>query len=644
MIHPDRRDEAPRSRIGDAIALGVGVAALVLGAWITSRFVVNVVNYEVIALPASADTTHAPFRQLVTVVPWVLVAGGALAMALFGRSRRSSGVSGVGRTGGLCGWPAWALAVIVGMWWIGPGPGFVSLCAFAIAAGCGLRAVARSALSRCADAAPSTATSIPDAERSPRRGDVDLACLIGLVVAIVLATAWQVHLQHVYWRHFALGFGDFGLFTQELEYCLPWKAVADRFVDTRMGYHAVFMFYALAPLYALFRSPVFLMVVGPLALNIAAVAFYGWARRRSGSAPIALALALTWLLLPSLSRMPFANQYGFQSVYLAVPWLAFAICFGLEGRWRASHVCLAGAILCEETVCGVAVGWGAYVALFHRDRRVTGIVIVAVSVAYLLICTQWLIPHFAARGTYTRVDLFGAVSPGVVFDRLFGRMRPALYVLAITAAVIPTALRGARLLVPIAPTLLLVLLIENPDYLNIKYWHQSTLLPLVFMAGAVGAIGQRTGVAGQRPSIAAWPRTIGLLTTALLMHHLLGATPLAQSYRIHLANPALRQADPRMAVVEFVRSRFDRTETRVVATEMLAAHFCDFYEIRKLSWRAEAPALPPADVLVIDHGDHRDAVVAAGNLRRFETWAQGHGYRLLDRVAGVSVWGIDAGE
>jgi len=123
------------------------------------------------------------------------------------------------------------------------------------------------------------------------------------------------------------------------------------------------------------------------------------------------------------------------------------------------------------------------------------------------------------------------------------------------------------------------------------------------------------------------------------LHQFLGATPIAQSYRIHRANAErLSKDDPRMAAVEYVRSRYARERTRVTATEMMAAHFCDYYEIRKLTWSADAPTDPRSDVLVLDHGDGRDSVVAAGAMDAFESRAGGAGYRLVENVSGVSIW------
>ncbi len=56
-------------------------------------------------------------------------------------------------------------------------------------------------------------------------------------------------------------------------------------------------------------------------------------------------------------------------------------------------------------------------------------------------------------------------------------------------------LKGWRMALAAVPTLLLVLLIQEEDQLNIKFWHQATLLPLLFFAGIASMAQWRSGSA-----------------------------------------------------------------------------------------------------------------------------------------------------
>lgn len=492
---------------------------------------------------------------------------------------------------------------------------------------------------------------------------------------IVAATVWHALQQTHFWQHFLLGYADFGFFTTELEHCLPWKDVGEnRFADTRLGYHAVWMFYLLVPFHAVFRSPLFLMVVGPLALNIAAAAFYGLARERSGSRLAGLVVGVAWLALPSVTRLPYSNTYGFQSAYLAVPWLAFAIMLGVRGKWSASHACLAAAVLCEETVCGVAFGWGAILTLFSPRRR-DGLVIMAGSVLYLLVMAGWVIPAFAAEGVYTRLHLFGDTSSQELVKRLF-RDRVPLFLLALVVPLLPGLLRGWRLLPAALPTLLLVLLLQQRDYLNIKYWHQTTILPVLFAAAAVGVtrFPARRGVAineangdsadwghvadgdgrrgGSAPRGGVWAqpncfapppdcvslaKPLALLVSVALFHFVMGSSPAAQAERIYSADPRLQQRDARLDAVELIRREFSPERFTVVATERMAAHFTDY----RMVWPAGRMKLgrefDQGNVIVIDRSDRWDRVVLEDQADEFITVAGQSGYRVVAQVGPVVV-------
>lgn len=444
-----------------------------------------------------------------------------------------------------------------------------------------------------------------------------------LALTIAAATAWHVRQQVVFWQHFMLGYADFGLFVTELEHCLPYKPVGDlRFIDTRMGYHCIPVFYLLAPIYALVRSPVLLMLVGPLLLNLCAVPFYQLVRERTGDKVVALLVAMSWLILPSLSRLPYSNTYGFQSIYLAAPWLAWALCFASRGRWRASHLCLAGALLCEETVCGVALGWGVYLALFGGRRR-DGVIIAAVSILYLVLCTTVIIPAFAASGTYTRVQLFGDINWATAAERLM-RPRALLYLLALAAPLVVGWSKAVRLLVPAIPPLLLVLLLDD-DYLNIKYWHQTTILVVLFWATTSGVIA---GL-GYRVRVRAAARSAGLLIAVLLFHPWLAYSPFSQAGRMAAADPRMAAEDPRMSMVRGVRNSFAADDVVVIATERMAAHFTDFKMVYAAHDIDPARFADRPTLIIADRSDGWDELVQTKRLDLYLGQAADTGYRVV---------------
>ena len=457
-----------------------------------------------------------------------------------------------------------------------------------------------------------------------------------LALAVAVFTFWHAVQQFDFWQHFLLGYADFGFFTTELEHCLPWKDVGPaRFVDTRMGYHAVILFYVLVPFYMLVRSPQFLMVIGPLALNLAAFAFYLLARDRASSKTAGLLAGLAWLLLPSISRLPSSNTYGFQSIYLAVPFLAFCFAQAMRGRWRSSHLCLAAALLCEETVCGVALGWGAYLVIWGGRRR-DGVIIMLLSVAYLLFCTLVLIPSFTPTQEYTWRMLFGNLSEGGIGERL-ARPHVGWYVAALLVPLFPAVWTQWRLLlVALLPLLLMCLMVPHEE-LNIKYWHQSSILPVFFAAAVLGATIPRHTVEAKARRTLSLGSLLGLLMTVLLFHHWMGSSPMAQADRIYQADPRLSLPDSRQDVVYWVRQRFQPEDVEVLATERMAAHFMDYRMVFPVATAGLRMTEDRPTLLIVDRGDLWDKILVENQLDVFLQQAWDAGFNEIHEAGDVLI-------
>jgi len=469
----------------------------------------------------------------------------------------------------------------------------------------------------------------------------DIVTPIGLAVAIVASTVYHAATQHNFWQHFMLGYGDFGFYVAELEQCLPWKEVGTgRLADTGMAYHAIPLFYLLLPFYAVCRSPVFLMVVGPLFVNLPAAAFYWLVRRRTGSALAGLGVGLAWLLLPSVSRLPYANTYGFQVIYLALPFIALTIAFAHLGHWRWSCVCLVLAVLCKETACGFALGWGIYAAVVLKRRR-AGLVIAVAAVVYAALAIGLIAPAFAGAGQRSRVELFGVLGAGEVLARL-ARPRVWLFILTLLAPLAAVMGRHWRLALAALPTLLLVSLIQEPDYLNLKYWHHSSILPALFGAAALGVSWRGTNAAASGVTERSSGRGCGTGVLALLIgvalsHQLFGFSPLAQAHRQYAADPVLQAPDPRLAVVEHLRARLPKHLT-IVASERLAAHFTDYRRVQSLSRIAQAPPPDGWDLAVLDRRDTWDPVMRQVGADAVGAQLIAVGYRQLLATQGIEVY------
>ena len=595
----------------------VGLGALFAAYGALSHRLVNVVTYEM------ADVAVVPLW----LAYWAPCVGAAVVALLAILHRlgpaRQTDARFAGSSAARAGLPLVLTLAVAGLWLTGSAPTYLTVCLALVGFIWSISRLGRGIA------------------WSPHRQQVDRYAPALLMIAILIGTIWHAAEQVRLWRSFMLGYADFGFFVTELEHCLPWKQVGPgRFADTRMGYHCIWMFYLLAPFYALVRSPVFLMLVGPLALNLAAIPFYQLARDRTGSRAAGLVVGLAWLALSSVTRLPYSNTYGFQSIYLAVPWLAWAFTLGVRGQWHRSHLCLAAALLCEETVCGVAFGWGVYLMLWGGRRR-DGLWITVLTAVYLWLCTAVVIPAFTPSVQYTRLGLFGDVTSGDIIGRLL-RPRVVLYLLALTVPLVPGLLRGWRVLVAAIPTLLLVALLEEADYLNIKYWHQSSVLPVLFLAATMGVTRPALSALDNTPARGAVGPALGLLVGVLLFHQLTGVSPLAGSYHFAAQQRALLDHGPRMAAVEHVRTHFPRERTAVIATERLAAHFTDYRTVQPARDAEWPRSTQTPYVLVVDRSDGWDPMIRSGRGEALLARALAAGFAPLREEASVLILGRGA--
>jgi len=461
-----------------------------------------------------------------------------------------------------------------------------------------------------------------------------------LAFLVVVLTVIHTLIQINFFEHFLLGHADMGHFAEELKNAIGGRGLrSDSFPNTRLGWHFTPLMYVLVPGYWLWPSPVFLMVCSALLVHCAAFPVYWLARRLTESTLVGWLFAVAWLLHPSISRLPYSGTYGFQWLYITLPLVIFWIGAGLQSRWRIFFPFLAILLLCRETTAATTLGFGLYLA-FARRRWKSGMITAIVSSTYAALCVAWIIPHFAVSGDYERMQMFGSL--GSSFTELFASAisQPAeffgrfvrhesimfLAVLLVTLALAP--IRSWKLSLSALPALLLVLLLDNPQWLSVKFWYQVSVLPVWFVATVAVASPIVDGTP-RIPTQTGHGQAAGYALSVLLCcawgHYLLGFSPISKSYDLYAAESRLQSPDPAFAVVEKWRREIPRSAT-ILATERLAAHFTDYRRI----YTGKRPL--PADYVMIDVQDRWDG---SGLPQRMDHYRTDPTYRVLDTFGSI---------
>lgn len=161
----------------------------------------------------------------------------------------------------------------------------------------------------------------------------------------------------------------------------------------------------LAPLYWLSNSPVNLLVAQAVLIALAIPPVWMFTRRAFGGGTKATAAAYLVSASYALS-WPIASAVGFDfhEVAFAPVLTAVALERLQAGRVRTALAALAGLLLVKEDMGFLLAGIGIYLAA-ARPRTVgrpvlTGLILVAIGLAYSVLATYVLIPAFGGRSDY----------------------------------------------------------------------------------------------------------------------------------------------------------------------------------------------------------------------------------------------------
>ena len=142
-----------------------------------------------------------------------------------------------------------------------------------------------------------------------------------------------------------------------------------------LGNHLSPSMLLVAPAYAVYHSPVTLILVQRVLLAASAVVLYYCANCVLASKRAACLLALAYLVYPPLHGF---NLEAFVPVILSVPLLMWMLYCYEARRMKWMWVALILSLGVKENVSLVVAGFGLYVALFRREVKL-GVTVTAIS-------------------------------------------------------------------------------------------------------------------------------------------------------------------------------------------------------------------------------------------------------------------------
>jgi uncharacterized membrane protein len=315
-----------------------------------------------------------------------------------------------------------------------------------------------------------------------------------------------------------------------------------RRTDTLLAYHVELLLVPISLLYLLYDSPVTLLVLQTIGIALGALPAFWLARDRLRSGFAGLVFALAYLLAPAIQG---ATLSDFHAVSLTASLFLFALYYLQARRYRLFIVVSILAMSAKEDVPLLVLMMGLYI-FFFQHQRIVGALTAIMGLAWFLICTQVILPHYNGLSSSPflhRMAIFGPT----VRDSLDSFLRdPTLLVRWLRQPEVIGYLRGllasagfmsifCPVILALSAPLVAVNIFSTWSWTYSEGAHYSaSIVPFVIVSGIYGLaflerqIARRWGVPRQR--------AIAVLAALVLVisgvhHYQIGISPPARAFQ-----------------------------------------------------------------------------------------------------------------
>ncbi len=282
-------------------------------------------------------------------------------------------------------------------------------------------------------------------------------------------------------RYQSFGFNDFdfAVYAQALWAILHGSIHSSILGIPFLGNHLDLILFLIAPLYAVFPSPLTLLFLQTIFLGLGVVPVYLLAGEKLGKA-FAAVFSILYLFYPALH---FLNHFEFHPVAFATPFLLFMWYFFEKSRFIPFLVFMFLAMSCKENIPLGVIFFGLYVKLFTRGDRKWRLV-PSVCGLFWFIAGILTVRHF----NQGLID-FGSLYRGI-FEVGIGRVLLSWHNLEFSFQLLaPLAffpLLAPEILFAASPFFLMQFLsLRGTDH-SILYHYTAALIPFLFVAAVVG--------------------------------------------------------------------------------------------------------------------------------------------------------------
>ncbi|TXN31583.1 DUF2079 domain-containing protein [Lacisediminihabitans profunda] len=414
---------------------------------------------------------------------------------------------------------------------------------------------------------------------------------------------------------------DLGIFEQAIR---DYAALRPPIVELKgpgfnlLGDHFHPILVLIAPFYAVFPTPITLLVAQAFLFALAAWPLVSWAQRALGTR-VAVAVGCVYGLSFGIAS---AVGFDFHEIAFAVPLLAFSLSALGQGRLTAASAWALPLLLVKEDL-GVTAVAGIGVLIAWRGARRLGIVTAVIGIAASAIEMTVLLPLVNSAGSYDYWSKFAGGRP--ILEVALTSVDEKLGTLLLTLAITGFAAVCSPIVLVALPTLLWRFVGDDPNYWGTRYHYSAVLMPIV--------------VAAMIEALARWKRSDSRRARRGIRVTVVAAVAITlvtiPNYSLErLIEPTLWQPNPRAGAIHAALAKIPDGAT-VSASDDLVPQLTSRATVT-LFGLAPLNAIRP-EWIVVDPYSSRHFQVHRGQEQRDLAEAQTHGYRVTFHRDGITL-------
>jgi uncharacterized membrane protein/uncharacterized membrane protein YbhN (UPF0104 family) len=299
-------------------------------------------------------------------------------------------------------------------------------------------------------------------------------------------------------------------------------------IVSRLAFHADFLLILIAPFYALFPTPKTLLFIQTVVVAGGSFFVYLLASDKLKNKNLALALAFSYLLSPSVQR---ANLYDFHPVTLATTFLLAMYYFYSKRNYRLFAVFAVLAAISKEQIW-LIVGFFGVLLFVKQNKRIWGSALFLGSMLMFYYLVSVAIPGAAGSGHFalSYYSEFGdgplsiiktiIFSPDKILNAILERDK-INYLVQIFSHTGYLSILFPFFLIFAGPDLLINLLSSNAQLHQIYYHYTAAITPFIFISTIFALFWVKTMLGGKATPFL----IIFVLSTALLSAYRYGPLP-----------------------------------------------------------------------------------------------------------------------